>query len=155
MYEIVKSMKYLQACMYETLRKYAPLPVLNRKCESDYKVSDSDFVIRKGTQVLIPIFGLQRDPEIYKDPLEFLPERFVNNPSGSDVEGLYYLPFGEGARVCIGHRMGKQNTTFQLALLLSKYNFELTTPNQKEIEFNPNQLFLQPIGNINLKVSLR
>lgn len=101
---MVKSMKYLQACMYETLRKYSPLPVLNRMCISDYKVSDSNFIIKKGTQVLIPIFGLHRDPEIFSDPLKFVPERFLKNQSGSDVDGLYYLPFGEGQRICIGHR---------------------------------------------------
>lgn len=82
--------------MFETLRKYTPLPLLNRECVRDYKVTDSDIVIKKGTPVIIPIFGLQRDPEIYENPLEFKPERFMNNPSGSDVEGSYYLPFGEG-----------------------------------------------------------
>lgn len=142
--------------MFETLRKYAPLPLLNRKCVKDYKVADSDFVIKKGTPVIIPIFGLQRDPEIYQNPLKFEPERFLNNPSGSDFDGSYFLPFGEGRRVCIGHRMGKQNTTFQLALLLSKFNFELSKPSKDEIVFNPTQLFLQPSGNIlYLKVSLR
>lgn len=155
MYEIIKSMKYLQSCMYETLRKYSPLPLLNRKCIKDYKVADSDFTIKKGTQLIIPIFGLQRDGDIYKDPLKFEPERFLNNPNGSDVDGSYFLPFGEGQRICIGHRMGKQNTTFQLALLLSQFNFELTKPSKDEITFNPTQLFLQPIGNIHLKVSLR
>lgn len=155
MYEIIKSMKYLQCCMNETLRKYPPLPLLNRKCSSDYKVPDTDIVIRQGTPVVIPIFGLHRDPQIYDNPLEFRPERFLNRPSGSDADGLYFLPFGAGQRVCIGHRMGKQNTVFQLALLLAEFNFELTKPSEREIEFNPNQLFLQPIGNINLKVSVR
>lgn len=156
MYAIIQSMKYLQCCMFETLRKYPPLTLLNRKCVKDYKIADSSFIIKKGTPVIIPNFGLHRDSEIYKEPLEFRPERFLDNPNGSDVDGLYFLPFGGGQRICIGHRMGKQNTTFQLALLLSKFHFELTDPAaKKEITFNPNQLFLQPIGNINLKVSLR
>jgi cytochrome P450 family 6 len=155
LYSTIKSLKYLEACMFETLRKYTPLPLLNRECSKDYKVPDSDFVIRKGTPVVIPIFGLQRDPEIYENPLEFKPERFLNNPSGSNVDGSYYLPFGEGHRVCIGHRMGKQNTCFQLALLLSKFNFELKGNDCEEIRFNPNQLFLQPVGNIHLKASIR
>jgi cytochrome P450 family 6 len=175
MYEIVKGMKYLECCMHETLRKYPPLPILQRECSEDYKIPDSDFIIRKGTPVIIPIFGLQRDPDIYENPLEFRPERFLNNASGSDMDGSYYLPFGEGnqinssaynflfnssihftgIRICIGHRMGKQNTCFQLALLLSKYNFELASDDAQEITFNPNQLFLQPIGNVHLKTSLR
>lgn len=142
--------------MKETLRKYPPLPLLNRKCTADFKLSGTNFIVPKDTAVIIPIFGLHRDPEIYENPLEFLPERFINNPNGSkSTEGSFYLPFGEGQRICIGHRMGKQNTCFQLALLLSKYNFELNTTSHEEIKFNPNQLFLQPIGNIHLKTSLR
>lgn len=156
MYDMLKSMKFIECCIFETLRKYTPLPVLNRKCVSDYKVVDSDMVIRSGTPVIIPIFALQRDADIYPQPLEFRPERFENNPSGSDADGMYYLPFGEGQRICIGHRMGKQNAKFQLALLTSKFNFELPSFGTiEEIKFNPNQLFLQPIGDINLKLSLR
>jgi cytochrome P450 family 6 len=156
MYEVLKSLKYIECCMNETLRKYTPLPVLNRECSKDYKVADSDYTIRRGTPVIIPIFGLHRDPDIYENPLEFKPERFEISPNGSDVDGMFYLPFGEGQRICIGHRMGKQNVKFQLALLLSKFNFELAKfSSSEEIKFNPNQLFLQPIGDINLKLSLR
>lgn len=155
MYAIIKSMKYLQSCMYETLRKYPAVPLLERKCIKDYKVPDTDYTIEQGSQLIIPIFGLHRDPDLYNDPLKFEPERFLNNPTGSNFEGSYYLPFGEGQRICIGHRMGKQNTAFELAMLLSKFNFELTEPSKDEITINPNQLFLQPKDNINLKVSLR
>lgn len=155
MYEMLKKLKYLECCMLETLRKYPPLPVLNRKCVSDYQVADSDFVIKAGTQLLIPIFGLQRDPEIYENPKEFKPERFMNRPTGSDAEGSYFLPFGLGQRICIGHRMGRQNTTFQLAMLLSKFDFESNATSKEEVTFNPNQLFLQPMRNIHLGVKRR
>lgn len=155
LYEIIKDMKYLECCMNEALRKYSPLPLLSRECASDYHISESDLVIRKGTPCIIPIFGLQRDADIFKDPLTYRPERFLNNPKGSEVAGSYFLPFGEGSRVCIGHKMGKQNTKFQLALLLSKFNFKLAIPREREINFNPNQLFLQPLDNIHLRVSPR
>ena len=109
------------------------------------RIADSEFTIRRGTPVIIPIFGLHRDPDIYESPLEFKPERFENKPNGSDADGkpMADLPFGEGQRTCIGHRMGKQNVKFQLALLLSSSNFELANANSsKEIKFNPKQLFL-------------
>lgn len=51
----------------------------------------------------ISTFGLHRDPEFYPNPTEFRPERFLDFPNGSDVNrGLYYLPFGDGPRICIG-----------------------------------------------------
>lgn len=152
LYEMVKSLKYLECCMFETLRKYPAVPLLNRRCNIDYRVEGTEFVIKKGTPVVIPLFGMHRDPEIYDCPLEFRPERFWNNPNGSDITDFSFLPFGEGQRVCIGHRMGKQNTKFELALLLSRFSFRSTTM-EREIKFNPDQLFLQPsTGHINLEI---
>lgn len=155
-YEMIKKLTYLGCCAKETLRKYTPLPVLNRICTRDYHHYDTSVFIKKNTPVLIPIFALHRDKEIFENPLKFNPDRFLNNSRGSEVDGLYYMPFGEGQRICIGHRMGKQNVILQLATLLSCFNFHLINEeNSEELEFNPKQLFLQPIGNINLRVSLR
>lgn len=53
---------------------------------------------------MIPVLGFHRDPEIYDNPMEFRPERFLNSAHGGneDVKGLFYLPFGDGPRNCIG-----------------------------------------------------
>lgn len=101
-YESVKNLKYLEACLLETLRKYPPVPILTRQCTSDFKIPDSDLVLPKGIDVSIPVFALHRDPEIYDDPLEFKPERFLDDPTGNGrAEGLFYIPFGSGPRHCI------------------------------------------------------
>lgn len=156
---MISNMNYLKCTMNEVLRKYTPLPVLTRLCNEDYRVQDSDIVIKKGTLVLIPIFALHRDENIYQDPLKFNPDRFMNNTTGgySYIDGMYFLPFGEGQRICIGNRMGKLNVRLQLAALLSKFNFELQEDTNlfKELKFNPKQLFLQPKEKILLKVSQR
>lgn len=119
-YDSINEMKYLDCCVDETLRKYPPLPILNRECSKDYKIPDTNLTIPKGTPILIPAFGLQRDPEIYQDPLVFKPERFATKSSGSDAKGLYYMPFGDGPRVCIGEKsILKSNISFSLYLKLS------------------------------------
>jgi cytochrome P450 family 6 len=137
---------------------YPPVPLLFRSCLKDYKVSDSDLVIPKGTSVFIPLMGLQRDPEIFENPLQFKPERFENSPNGNgNSKGLFYLPFGDGPRICIGMRMGKLTTKLGLSLILSNFNVEL---NDKEmmhevLKFHPNQLVLNPMKPFNLKVTKR
>jgi cytochrome P450 family 6 len=103
-YEMLDSLKYLECCVDETLRFYPPLPFLFRGCLRDYKVPGSDLVIPKGTSVLIPMFGLHRDPEIYENPMQFKPERFLDSATGNGIsKGLFYTPFGDGQRICIGN----------------------------------------------------
>jgi cytochrome P450 family 6 len=85
----------------ETLRKYPPVPGLNRICTKDYKVPGSNIMIKKDTKVWIPVLGLQRDPEFYPDPEKFDPERF-SEENKNERHPYTFIPFGEGPRVCIG-----------------------------------------------------
>lgn len=178
-YDLLGEMKYLECCIDEALRKYPIVPILVRQCTKDYQVSKSDIVIPNGTQVMIPVFSLHRDPEIFENPLEFKPERFLINPNGSDkVKGLFYMPFGDGPRNCIGlylifffpfklptnfsfyfigMRMGKLTSKIGLAVMLSKFNFSFQdkTVADNELEFHPSQFVLTPIKPFNLKISSR
>lgn len=98
-YEMVSEMKYLDCCIDEALRIYPIVPALFRESTRDHKLSSSNMVIEKKTQILIPVMGMQRNPEIYDNPMEFRPERFQNSPHGNGkVDGLFYLPFGDGPR---------------------------------------------------------
>jgi cytochrome P450 family 6 len=106
-YEAVLKLKYLDCCMLESLRKYPPVPVLSRECTKDYKIPNTDLVIRKGTDIKIPIMSLHRDPEIYENPHDFIPERFLDSPNGNSrldeqKSLIFYSPFGDGPRHCIG-----------------------------------------------------
>lgn len=90
-------MKYVDCCIDETLRKHPIIPFLFRIATQDYKIPGTDVVVEKGTSVFLPLLGLQRDPEIYENPLEFKPERFLSSPNGSEnAKGIFYAPFGDG-----------------------------------------------------------
>lgn len=98
-YDLLQEMKYLDCCIDETLRKYPVLPVLFRTCSNDYKIPNSDVVIEKGTAIWVPLVAIQRDPNIYEDPMAFKPERFLNSSNGNPkVPGMVYAPFGDGPR---------------------------------------------------------
>jgi cytochrome P450 family 6 len=102
-YESLSELKYLECCIDETLRKHSINSALTRLCTKDYKINGTNLIIEAGRQIMIPVAGLHHDPNIYENPMEFKPERFLNSSTGTDVDikGLYYLPFGDGPRKII------------------------------------------------------
>jgi cytochrome P450 len=85
----------------ETLRKYPPVPILNRECTKTYKIPDTDIVLEKGILTVVPVLALHYDPKYYPDPERFDPERFSEEEKAKRHHYVY-LPFGEGPRICIG-----------------------------------------------------
>lgn len=69
-YEVILNLEYLGMVVSEILRKYPPLPFLDRECtissDSDgYKLKTfSDFAIPKGMPIIVPIFSIHRDPKV-------------------------------------------------------------------------------------------
>lgn len=81
-YEMMNEMKYTECCIDEALRKYPIVPFLSREVIKDHTFTGTNIVIEKGTPVVIPVWGLHRDPKIYENPAEFKPERFLNSSNG-------------------------------------------------------------------------
>ncbi|KAF9608871.1 hypothetical protein IFM89_011909 [Coptis chinensis] len=85
--------------------------------------------IPSGTTVIVNLWKLPRDPQVWSDPLEFQPERFIM--SHMDVEVLRgqdfeLIPFGSGRRSCPGISFALQVLHLTLARLL--FAFDLATP---------------------------
>lgn len=58
--------------------------------------------IPKGTEWSIDIHSLHHNPEIWKDPFKFDPERFAPGGEADNQEGVTWVPFSHGQRQCIG-----------------------------------------------------
>lgn len=99
-YDSLKDMKFLDLCTMETTRKYPGLPILNRECTQDYAIPDTKLTIKKGTPIIISLFGMHRDAEYFPDPMRYDPERFLEE--NMNYNPVAYMPFGEGPRMCIG-----------------------------------------------------
>uniref|UniRef100_A0A5B7BNF6 Uncharacterized protein n=1 Tax=Davidia involucrata TaxID=16924 RepID=A0A5B7BNF6_DAVIN len=105
----IPSLPYLQAVVKETLRLYPAGPVTTRECRKHCKIQGFD--IPEKTAVAINLYAIMRDPELWDEPDEFRPERFMvsskekerldhrNEAKGQDFN---FVPFGAGRRGCPG-----------------------------------------------------
>ncbi|KOX75873.1 Cytochrome P450 6a2, partial [Melipona quadrifasciata] len=150
-YDAVNDMTYLHKVISETLRKYPPVVVLNRICTKEIKLNGTDFDIPKGTHVAIPVFGIQRDSNIFPDPDKFDPERF-SEENIKTRHSYTYLPFGEGPRICIGMRFGLIQTKYAIISSLLKNKFTLAPGMSSTLKYEEGSLVLMAKGGIHLTV---
>ncbi|KAL7262034.1 hypothetical protein ACSBR1_000423 [Camellia fascicularis] len=111
---------YLQAIVKETLRLYPAGPLSGpREFTEDCIIGG--YHVSKGTRLTLNLWKLQRDPTIWREPLEFRPERFVTSHKDVDVKGQHFelIPFGAGRRVCPGTLFSIQ----MLHLVLARDDF--------------------------------
>nr|DAB41797.1 TPA_inf: cytochrome P450 CYP332A44 [Calephelis nemesis] len=125
-YDDLMELKYLTACMNETMRKHTPVAYLDRICNQDYKLND-DLTIEKGVPVFVNVLALHYDERNFPEPTKWRPERFLYQPESDNLQ-YTFLPFGEGPRFCIGKRYGMMQIRAALAQLIVKYKLEPALP---------------------------
>nr|AFX98060.1 p-coumarate 3-hydroxylase [Cunninghamia lanceolata] len=116
------NLPYLQCLTKEALRLHPPTPLmLPHKATANVKIGGYD--IPKGSNVQVNVWAIARDPAIWKDPLAFRPERFLEEDV--DIKGHDYrlLPFGAGRRVCPGAQLGIYLVQSMLAHLLHHFTW--------------------------------
>nr|CAD7580955.1 unnamed protein product [Timema californicum] len=153
-YEALQDLKYMDAVVYETLRKYPPAGSLTRFCTKDYQIPGTNVNIDKDVKVVIPVYAIHHDPKYYPDPEKFDPERFSTENIKSQPN-CTYLPFGEGPRNCMGLRFGLMQVKVGLTALLSKYKFSVCEKTSIPVTFCPISFITLWPRDIHLKISHR
>ncbi|XP_022945234.1 cytochrome P450 71B19-like [Cucurbita moschata] len=120
----IEELPYLKMIMKETLRLHPPAPLLiPREIISHFKIEGYDFYPK--TMVQVNVWAIGRDPTYWKDPEEFLPERFEESSIDYKGQHFEFLPFGAGRRICPGMNLGVKNVELALANLLYHFNWKL------------------------------
>ena len=114
---------YVEAFILETLRfaNIVPLGVPHATIE-DRDVIFDGFRIPKGTTVMFNLDSVLSDPDIFENPTEFNPGRFLN-ANGDVIQRKELIPFGMGRRKCIGESMAKMELFLYLTTLLKMFDF--------------------------------
>lgn len=122
--EDVHQMEYLHLVLKEVLRVHPSVPLLvPRECTEQCKINGYDIPLK--TRIFINLWALMRDPELWRNPDEFWPERFVDSSFDFKGQNLQYIPFGSGRRICPGIFFATATAEFALASLLHSFDWGL------------------------------
>lgn len=98
--EHLERLDYTDRCVKETLRLFPTVPIIGRTVEKEMKLKN--ITLTPGQGIILAIGELQRNPKYWGDkaaqfdPDNFLPDRIAAR------QPYVYMPFSDGARVCIG-----------------------------------------------------
>ncbi|XP_031281311.1 trimethyltridecatetraene synthase-like [Pistacia vera] len=135
----IVNLPFIDAIVKETMRLHPVAPLLvPRMTRQDVKVAGYD--IPKDTRALVSVWTIGRDPELWENPNEFYPERFIGK--SIDVKGHDFelLPFGAGRRMCPGYSLGLKVIQSSLANLLHGFAWKLPGNMTKE-DLNMEEIF--------------
>ena len=88
--------EYTDAVAKETLRLRPVIPVVVRLLQEPMEIGGN--LLPAGARVTPNILLMHRREDIYPDPHQFRPERFLEQPAGTYT----WIPFGGGVRRCLG-----------------------------------------------------
>ncbi|KAF3777110.1 cytochrome P450 508A3 [Nymphaea thermarum] len=117
-------LEYLKLVVKETLRVHPPGALLIPRVSSKECIVDG-YVIPAKTTIIINVWTIGRDPNSWKNPEEFQPERFINNPIDYKGHDFEFIPFSSGRRTCPGMHLGAMVVELVLANLLYSFNWNL------------------------------
>jgi unspecific monooxygenase len=117
----IERLKFTRAVVDETLRLYPPAFLIARAAAAPDTIAGMP--VRKRDVILIAPWLLHRHEKLWREPNAFIPSRFMQATPPPDR--FAYLPFGVGARVCIGAHFALVEATLALAKLIGAFRVEL------------------------------
>jgi cytochrome P450 len=119
----IESLPYLDAVCNEVLRLRPVVPAVARWVASP--VSIDGWTLPAGVHAAACIYLTHRRADVYAEPGEFRPERFL----GREMAPWEFLPFGGGARRCVGMAFAMFEMKLVLATILARV--DLTGANRR------------------------
>ncbi|PSN74548.1 benzoate 4-monooxygenase cytochrome P450 [Corynespora cassiicola Philippines] len=127
--ENIARLKYLSACFDESLRLYPATPLgPPRVVVNGGGVLNGEF-IPEGTRVSVAQYAAYRSPLNFKDPLLFVPERWITDDPQSEKYASdrrdVFQPFSYGPRNCIGKNLALHEMRLIAVKMLWHFDLEL------------------------------
>src|SRR6185295_13798985 len=106
----------------EAMRLYPPVPFMSREALGRDMIAD--VAVAAGTRIIIAPWVLHRHRKLWGDADLFVPERFAPENRGK-IPRFAYLPFGAGARICVGMTFAMNEALLALAMIARRFRLTL------------------------------
>lgn len=136
-----------RAVIDEAIRLYPPIAAISRVAMGPDQLGAER--VRRGTMIVIAPYVLHRHHGYWRDPNAFDPRRFLG-AAKNGIDRFAYIPFGTGARTCIGSAFALQEATLILATIAR--NFDLRLAPGKNV-WPLLRVTLRPAGGLQMTVS--
>jgi len=111
-----------RAVIDEAARLYPPIAAMSRVALGPDELAGAK--VKRGSLVVIAPYVLHRHRLLWRDPNTFDPTRFLGEARHA-IDRYAYIPFGAGARTCIGSVFALQEATLVLANIVKNFRLEL------------------------------
>lgn len=129
----LRRLPYLTAVICEGQRLASAvsgrLPRIDRRTSCNC----NGIILPSGTSISMSIDAMHQNADIYHNPAEFDPERFLRQGEKERCEA-YLVPFGKGSRGCWGQYFALLSLHLILSRLLQRFDLELFETTTKDIE---------------------
>ncbi len=141
------TLPYSLQIIKESMRLYPPAWILNGRLALE-DVEMGGYTIPKGSTIFVSPYVMHHLPPYFDEPEAFKPERFTPEFEKS-LPKYAYMPFGGGARVCIGNAFAMMEAQLILATIAQRFRLELAT--DKPVQYKA-QITLTPEDGIQMRL---
>nr|QUF59381.1 cytochrome p450 CYP3047A1 [Brachionus angularis] len=149
--DILSKIPLLKASIKESKRIFSTSPTVGRITSVDLVINN--YLIPKNTLVNIGYEIIGNLEKYFKDAKKFNPKRWLKeNQQSEPIHPYSSLPFGFGARMCIGRRLAEQKMYLIIIKLLKNYKIEYIGDKELKSSF---RLITVPQFDLKLKFTKR
>ncbi len=121
---VAEELRSVRPYVQEGMRVFPPVPMFARRTLEDQQVGR--YHVPEDSLVVLPQVLTHRDPDIWRQPWRYDPDRFRG--AVDDRPDYSYYPFGGGPRMCIGRTLSLVESQIVLGLTTRELRLELESP---------------------------
>ncbi|KAI9666683.1 MAG: hypothetical protein M1821_004619 [Bathelium mastoideum] len=130
--KVVEQLPYLSAVVKEGYRISCGISSRLQRISPHAPLTYGNWVIPADTPISMTIYLLHNHPDIFPEPHEFRPERWLVDPT--DRPDQYLVHFSKGTRSCVGMNLADAEIYLTLAYLFRRFNLALHDTTRADVD---------------------